>query len=115
MLLKRGENPMHERRRPARFSDTSSAFSPTRARREKGWGTIPAAFAALLSDRVDQVTLKNALTSYTDIAESEDYCWPLSTLLPNVLKTFDLPDIYRALESKKLRTIEPVGANDAIS
>ena len=29
---------------------------------------------------------------------------------PEVLKSFDLPDCYRALESKKLKQIEPVGA-----
>jgi len=73
----------------------------------KGWGTIPATFAALLSDTVKQVTLKNALTSYSDIAESEDYNWPLSYLLPGVLKEFDLPDCYRALEEKGLKQIEP--------
>lgn len=77
----------------------------------KGWGTIPAAFASLLSDQVIQVTLKNALTSYADIAESEDYQWPLSSLLPHVLDTFDLPDCYRDLKNKKLRLIEPWGAN----
>lgn len=73
----------------------------------KGWGTIPAAFAALLSPHVKQVTLKNALTSYTDIAESETYHWPLSSFLPNVLARFDLPDCYRELETKQLRQIEP--------
>lgn len=73
----------------------------------KGWGSIPATFAALLSDTITQVTLKNALTSYSDIAEREDYNWPLSTLLPGVLKTFDLPDCYRALTTKKLHQIEP--------
>ena len=56
------------------------------------------------------MTLKNALTSYTEIAESEDYNWPLSTFVPNVLETFDLPDCYRALSKKKLRQIEPAGA-----
>jgi dienelactone hydrolase len=76
----------------------------------KGWGAIPAIFAALLSDAVSQVTLKNALTSYSDIAENEEYNWPLSPLLPGVLKTFDLPDCYRALESKKLSQIEPWNA-----
>ena len=76
----------------------------------KGWGTIPGTFAALLSDQVAQVTLKNALTSYTEIAESEDYNWPLSTFVPNVLETFDLPNCYRALSKKKLRQIEPAGA-----
>jgi dienelactone hydrolase len=76
----------------------------------KGWGTLPATFAALLSDAVAQVTLKNALTSYAEIAESQDYRWPLSSFAPNALEKFDLPDCYRALERKKLRQIEPWGA-----
>jgi dienelactone hydrolase len=76
----------------------------------RGWGTLPAVFAALLSDQVVQVTLKNALTSYTEVAQSERYGWPLSALLPGVLERFDLPDCYRALEGKKLRQIEPWGA-----
>ncbi len=75
----------------------------------KGRGAIPATFAALLADNVVQVTLKNALTSYTDVAESEHYQWPLSCLLPGILTQFDLPDCYRALEPKKLRHIEPLG------
>jgi dienelactone hydrolase len=70
-----------------------------------GWGAIPATFAALLSDEVTQVTLKHTLTSYSDIAESEDYTWPVSSFVPGVLKLFDLPDCYRALESKKLRQL----------
>ncbi|HSG72510.1 MAG TPA: prolyl oligopeptidase family serine peptidase [Planctomycetaceae bacterium] len=76
----------------------------------KGWGSIPATFAALLSPHVKQVTLKNALSSYADIAESETYHWPLSSFLPNVLAHFDLPDCYRELETKQLRQIEPWGA-----
>jgi cephalosporin-C deacetylase-like acetyl esterase len=76
----------------------------------KGWGALSATFAALLSGKVTQVTLKNALTSYQDVAESERYEWPLSSLLPNVLASFDLPDCYRALQNKKLRHIDPWGA-----
>lgn len=75
-----------------------------------GWGAIPATFAALLSDAVKAVTLKNALTSYREIAESENYHWPLSTLLPGVLNRFDLPDCYRALKARDLRQFEPWGA-----
>lgn len=77
----------------------------------KGWGTIPATFAALLADTVVQVTLKNALTSYAAVAESETYSWPLSAFVPGVLEDFDLPDCYRALQAKKLRQIEPWGAD----
>jgi cephalosporin-C deacetylase-like acetyl esterase len=75
----------------------------------KGWGALPAAFAAVLSDHVTKVTLKNTLTSYTDIAESQTYAWPLSSLVPNVLDAFDLPDCYEALKSKQLRMIDPWG------
>lgn len=76
----------------------------------KGWGAVPAAFAALLSDRVVQVTLKNAPTSYTAIVESEEYNWPLSSFVPDVLEHFDLPDCYRELQKKRLRQVEPWGA-----
>jgi hypothetical protein len=73
----------------------------------KGWGTIPATFAAVLADTVIQVTLKHALASYQTIAETEKYICPLAAMLPGVLKTFDLPDCYRALAAKQLRQIEP--------
>jgi hypothetical protein len=59
---------------------------------------------------VKQVTLKNALTSYHAVATSEEYKWPLATLLPGVLEKFDLADCYRALAAKGLRQIEPWGA-----
>ncbi len=75
----------------------------------RGWGAIPATFAAVLSDDVAQVTLKHALSSYGEIAASENYKLPLALLLPGVLKRFDLPDCYRALGAKKLRQIEPWG------
>ena len=39
------------------------------------------------------------------------YSWPLSAFLPGVLEHFDLPDCYRALQAKKLRQIEPWGAD----
>jgi dienelactone hydrolase len=75
----------------------------------KGWGALPATFAAVLAPQVAQVTLKNALTSYQDIAEAELYQWPLSAFIRNALAWFDLPDCYRELKGKKLRQIEPWG------
>ena len=80
----------------------------------KGWGTIPATFAAVVSARVKQVTLKNALVSYSVVAESEDYTWPLSSFVWDVLATVDLPDCYgRLKEQKQLRQVAPCGATDA--
>jgi hypothetical protein len=75
-----------------------------------GWGTFPATFAALLHDNVKRVTLKGNLTSYEAIATGEDYDWPVSSFIPNVLTKFDLPQIYEALQAKKLRQSEPRGA-----
>jgi cephalosporin-C deacetylase-like acetyl esterase len=79
----------------------------------RGRGALSATFAAVMSNQVKQVTLKNALTSYTAIAESEHYEWPLSVLLPNVLAHFDLPDCFDELKSKKLRRIDSWGAEPA--
>ena len=68
----------------------------------KGVGALPVTFAAVLSDDIDRVTLKNTLSSYSDVAECADYEWPLSSFVPDVLEHFDLPDCYRALEAKQL-------------
>lgn len=76
----------------------------------RGWGAIPAAFAALLDDRVRQITLKNAPISYREMAETKMQTWPLSAMVPYVLEYFDLPDIYRALAAKKLSLIQPLSA-----
>ena len=80
----------------------------------KGWGALPAAFAALIKENVKQVTLKNALSSYTELTQDPDYEWPYASLLPNVLKHFDLPDVYTALKSKGLQNLEPWGARDGM-
>jgi len=82
----------------------------------RGWGALPATFAALFSPEVKQVTLKNALTSFSEIAETEHYEWPLSTLVPNVLTVFDMPECYAELKATKgLTQITPWGAKGADS
>src|SRR5688572_26121675 len=68
----------------------------------RGYGALPAAFAALLSAAVTKVTLKNALGSYAEVAEATDYRWPLSALPAGILGSFDLPDCYRELRKKNL-------------
>ena len=76
-----------------------------------GWGAIPGTFAAVLSDRVVRVTLHHALTSFEDVATTADYAWPLSTLPPDVLRHFDLPDCYRRLQKKALQNLKPWDAS----
>ena len=78
----------------------------------KGWGALPATFAGILGSTVRQVTLKNALTSFQDLATTKFYDWPLSSFIPDVLRNFDLPDCYAALKKKNLRQVEPRGATE---
>jgi dienelactone hydrolase len=79
-----------------------------------GWGTLPATFAAVLSPRVSQITLKHALSSYADVAETEVYRWPLSSFVPGVLSSWDMSACFRELErTKKLKLIEPRGAGES--
>jgi pimeloyl-ACP methyl ester carboxylesterase len=75
----------------------------------RGWGALAGTFAAVMSPLVKQVTLKNSLTAYAEVAEIANYDWPLSALLPNVISHFDLPDCYAELEAKQLRQIDPWG------
>ncbi len=81
----------------------------------KGWGALPATFAALLSDNVKRVTIVNALRSFAEVAETEFYKWPLSTLLPGVLAKFDLPLCYAELQkTKNLANVNPWNAKAEI-
>lgn len=73
----------------------------------KGRGCLPATFAALLAPTVVRVTLKQAISSYREVVSSEYYNLPLSSLVPNILAEFDLPDCYAALAEKDLKIIEP--------
>lgn len=70
-----------------------------------GYGSYPAIYAALLHGAVDQITLIDSADSYAQLAETEDYQAPLSVLLPDVLKRFDLPECYEALRDKGLNRI----------
>jgi cephalosporin-C deacetylase-like acetyl esterase len=70
-------------------------------------GTIPAAIAGVFADGVQRITLRKAPASFQFIAESQSYSWPLSTLIPNALATFDLPDVYDELRAhKRLELVE---------
>lgn len=80
----------------------------------RGWGALVAAFTALLSANVTQVTLKNSLTAFAAVAADADYQWPYAVMLPGVLSRFDLPDCYKALDDKKLTQHAPWGARDGM-
>ena len=62
-----------------------------------GHGTVPAALAAVLHDRVGTVTLEQPPPSWTEIARDPRYDLPLSLLPPGVLERFDMPDVWAEL------------------
>jgi len=80
----------------------------------RGWGALAAVFAALLTEDVKQVTLKNALSSFHDIAVDSEYQWPYAVMLPGVLQHWDLPDCYRELQARGLVSSEPWKAQDGM-
>jgi dienelactone hydrolase/pimeloyl-ACP methyl ester carboxylesterase len=67
----------------------------------QGWGSLPAAFAAMYSNAVYSVKLKGVLNSFHSIATSEEYQWPLSSFVPSILEEVDLPDCYTLLKAEK--------------
>ena len=72
----------------------------------RGQGAVLAAFAALLHDRVQQVTLRGAPLSYQARAQAPLVSWPAANFIRDVLSNFDLPDIYKAL-GRRLSLDEP--------
>ncbi len=81
----------------------------------KGWGALPAAFAALLQPQVRQITLKHALKSWLELALDAEYRWPFAALLPGALPRMDLPEVYRELNARDLTLIEPWSAPDGLN
>ncbi len=73
----------------------------------QGRGAVSGALAALLDERVRQVTLIHAPASYAQLAEAPMQAWPFSAMLPGALEAFDLPDVYQVLAAGKgLRLLE---------
>jgi len=80
----------------------------------RGIGSVTAIFAALLHPSKPRVKLINYLPSYELIATSPYYKWPLSSLLRGCLPHFDLPDIYRAMNHRLIKS-KPWNANMKLS
>ena len=72
-----------------------------------GMGSLVAAFGALLDPLVTRVQLVHGLLSYQIITREAVSCWPFSHLPEGILQRFDLPDIYRLLQDKQIRMVDP--------
>jgi hypothetical protein len=74
----------------------------------RGWGSVTAALAGLLDERVARVTLRNAPSSSGEWTQTPDCAWPTALCVPGVLKVFDLPEVYAELaRTRALRLEEP--------
>ena len=72
----------------------------------RGLGSFPALFAALLSDKVESLTLYDAPgSSYLDMAKKRITRWPQSVMVPGILKYTDLPEICEAIKTEKTLNI----------
>ena len=77
----------------------------------RGVGSVPVALAALLHSSQPTCELVHYLPSYQLLIDNPLHNWPLSTMVENCLKTFDLPDIYAALGAR-LQKCDPWGPLD---
>jgi len=76
----------------------------------RGQGAIHALFAGLLHNKVAFVTLKNGPLSYQAWTQTPLVDWPNANIPRGVLKSFDLPDLIRAMGTK-ISLIQPWNAN----
>jgi dienelactone hydrolase len=76
----------------------------------RGQGAIHALFASILHNKVAFVTLKNGPLSYQSWTQTPLVHWPNANIPRGVLKTFDLPDIIRAMGTK-ISLIQPWDAH----
>lgn len=64
-------------------------------------GCIPAMMAALLSDKIHKIKLvESAANSYFEMLDDPFSKFPLSFMVPGILKEMDLPDIRKAIADK---------------
>jgi cephalosporin-C deacetylase-like acetyl esterase len=72
----------------------------------RGQGALLAAFAAMLRDEVVELRLYNAPESFMQWIKGGVSDWPAASTPRNVLRYFDLPDLYAAL-AERLTMIDP--------
>ena len=76
----------------------------------RGWAGVVALFAAALEPQVWSVAVNAVPVSYEAIVQAEMYNQPASLLLPDVLRDFDLTDIFASLAPRPLLVVDPVDA-----
>ncbi len=76
----------------------------------RGWAGVVALFTAAIDPEIASVAVEGAPVSYGEIAAAELYNHPLSSMLPGVLKDFDLTDVLASLAPRPLLVLNPEDA-----
>ena len=76
----------------------------------KGMGALWVLFAAALDSRLTRTVCEGGLLSYRTLASSDRYLHGASSMIPGVLKQFDLPQVAAALADRRLALLDPVDA-----
>ena len=75
----------------------------------RGLGGLIALYTACVEEKINKITIKNCLNSFSEIVYSDIYRWPVSFFLPGILLDFDIPDMLVYLKKRKqqVRVLEP--------
>ncbi|MEI6846103.1 MAG: hypothetical protein WCK36_03540, partial [Candidatus Firestonebacteria bacterium] len=68
----------------------------------KGYGALLGLFAAGLDERVSRLTEKNGLISLASLCYHREYAYPVSFIIPGVLKYMDLNDIRKSILPREI-------------
>jgi hypothetical protein len=74
----------------------------------KGAGALSVLFAAVLDERISNITLERGLLSYRTLARADRYTHGTGIFVPGILKHFDLPQVAAGLAGRKLIMASPV-------
>ena len=75
--------------------------------------TVPALFAASLSDDIQALYLSAALVSFQDVVDSERYSHPFANFIPGLLNHTDLPEVTASLAPRPVTLAGAVNSNDS--
>ena len=74
----------------------------------KGAGALWVLFAAILDERISDLTLEHGLLSYGTLASADRYTHSTAIFVPDLLRHFDLPQLAAQLAGCNLTIVSPV-------
>ena len=74
----------------------------------KGAGAIPLLYAAVLDGRLKRLAFAEMLVSYRSIVDHRIHRNMAESIIPGVLKQFDLPDLVASLAPRRVLIVSPV-------